>query len=59
MDGKDDRENDDEVEEERNESLRKPFMVVFFKKKVQLRVRRTRAVRRNGSKQKYEGDSNL
>jgi len=57
VNGKDDRENDDEVEEERNESLRKPFMVVFFKKKVQLRVRRTRAARRNGSKQKYEGIS--
>jgi len=44
--------------EERNESLRRPFMVVFFKKKIQLRVRRTRAIRsarRSGSKPKHEG----
>ena len=45
----------DADKEEEGDSLRRPFMVVFFKKPSKLRVRRTRAARKNAPKTKYEG----
>ena len=51
----DDDDDDDVDEDEENDSLRRPFMVVFFKKQAKLRIRRTRAVRKHTAKSKYEG----